>query len=249
MSEQTWLWIGCIGMIIGAAVIFISGGRRTPREELATIFHGTVPVIAACSYFAMAVGQGSILRHSTVGAGVDYQFYFARYVDWLFTTPLLLAGLTMTAQHASLRRPGLLVGVLGADIIMIVTALFFGLSEVAWIKWTWFLISCVAFLAVYYVIWVGLREEAATQREDVRSAYTTHAAILSVLWLIYPLVLAAAPDGLNMISSTLAVACITILDLVSKVAYGLLTASSHAQFAERDLKIGEAAMTMTRRAA
>jgi hypothetical protein len=38
--------------------------RRTPAEEADTIIHGLVPIIAACSYFAMATGQGSILPAS-----------------------------------------------------------------------------------------------------------------------------------------------------------------------------------------
>ena len=128
VTEQTWLWIGFAGMALGAAIIFLQGSKKTPKEEMATILHGVVPVIAACSYFAMAVGQGSVIRHSDVGAGFDYNFYFARYIDWLFTTPLLLTALSLTAMHAQLRRPGLLLGLVLSDILMIVTALFFGLS-------------------------------------------------------------------------------------------------------------------------
>jgi hypothetical protein len=35
-------------------------GRGAPLAD-DTIIHGLVPIIAACSYFAMATGQGSIL--------------------------------------------------------------------------------------------------------------------------------------------------------------------------------------------
>ena len=247
MTEQTWLWIGFAGMALGAAVIFLQGGRKTPKEEMATILHGVVPVIAACSYFAMAVGQGSIIRHSDVGAGFDYNFYFARYVDWLFTTPLLLTALSLTAMHAHLRRPGLLLGLVLSDVLMIVTALFFGLSSVAWIKWTWFAISCGAFLAVYYVIWTGLREEAETQREDVRGTFQRNAAILSVIWFIYPIVLLVDPEGLNMIGSTASVAIIVVLDLTAKVGYGLLAGAEHGRIAERDGQINQASAAVARR--
>lgn len=249
MNEQLWLWIGFAGMSLGALVIFWMGDRKTPKEEMATVLHGIVPVIAACSYFAMAIGQGSVTRHSSVGGGLDYTFYFARYIDWLFTTPLLLTTLTLTAQHAGLRRPGLLLGVVLADVLMIVTALFFGLSGVAWIKWTWFLISCGAFLAVYYVIWVGLREEASVQREDVRGTFQTNAMCLSVIWFIYPIVLLVDPEGLNLISSGLSVAIIAVLDLVAKVGYGILSSTKHGRIAERDLKIGEASSSLGRRMA
>ncbi len=249
MNEQTLLWIGCAGMALGAAAIFLKGGKATPKEEMATILHGIVPVLAACSYFAMAVGQGSVLRHSDVGAGFDYNFYFARYLDWLFTTPLLLTALSLTAMHGALRRPGLLLGVVVSDVIMILTALFFGLSAVVWIKWTWFAISCGAFLAVYYVIWTGLRDEANTQREDVRATFVRNAALLSVVWFVYPLVLLVDPEGLNLIGSTASVGAIVVLDLVAKVVYGLLSSTEHTRIAERDLKINEASASLARRAA
>ena len=238
MTDQFWLWLGFALMAAGAAAILVMGGRKTPEEEMATILHGTVPIIAACSYFAMAVGQGSIPLHSTVGNGVDYTFYFARYVDWTFTTPLLLASLAMTAMHGKMNRPGLLVGVLIADVMMIITALFFGLSGIAWIKWTWFLISCGAFLAVYYAIWVGMAAEANLQRDDVRATFKRNATMLSVLWFIYPLVLLVDPEGLAMIGSTLTVAAIMVLDVTSKVVYGLLATAEHKVSAERDVHEG-----------
>ena len=241
MTDQFWLWLGFALMAGGSAAILAKGGRKTPEEELTTILHGVVPIIAACSYFAMAVGQGSIPHHSTVGGGVDYDFYYARYIDWTFTTPLLLASLTMTSMHGKLNRPGLLVGALTADVIMILTALFFGLSEVAWIKWTWFLISCGAFLAVYYVIWVGMAAEANLQRADVRSTFKRNAAILSVLWFIYPLILLVDPEGLSWIGSTTTVALIMVLDVTSKVVYGLLAGVEHAATADRDVREGHGA--------
>ena len=237
MTDTFWLWLGFIGMTLGAVAIFAKGARKTPKEETSTIMHGVVPIIAACSYLAMAIGQGSI-PHQSIQNGVitNYNFYFARYIDWLFTTPLLLASLSLTAMHRSLRRPGLLIGIVLADVLMIVTALFFGLSTIGWMKWTWFLVSCGAFLAVYYVILVGLREEADTQRDDVRATYKRNATILSVVWFIYPIVLLFDPEGLNLLGSTATVAIIAIIDLIAKVVYGYLSTVEHGKIADRDLR-------------
>ena len=248
MNDQLWLWIGCFGMAAGAAAIFLTGGRRTPEEGMATILHGIVPVIAACSYFAMAVGQGSVMRPSGVaGASPDHVFYFARYADWLFTTPLLLAALTLGAMHRGVRQPGLLVGIILSDVLMIVTALFFGLSAVAWVKWTWFVISCGAFLAVLYVMWGPLRAEAARQREDVRAAYGRNATILTVIWLVYPVLLLIDPEGLDLIGSAASVACFAVVDLIAKVGYGLLATAQHTRIAEADAReVPAAGRTTTR---
>ncbi|TPG59011.1 rhodopsin [Roseomonas nepalensis] len=244
MNDQFWLWIGVAGMSAGAALILLTGGSRTPREGMATILHGIVPIIAACSYFAMAVGQGSIVLPSGVpGAGSGYDFYFARYIDWLFTTPILLIALSLTAMHAGVRRPGLLVGIVLSDVLMIVTALFFGLSTVPWIKWTWFAISCGAFLPVYYLIWGPLLAEASHQREDVRATYRRSAVILSVVWLVYPVLLLIDPEGLRYIGSTASVAAFAVVDLIAKVAYGLLATSEHGKIAKADVAQGASART------
>ena len=238
MNSHTLNWATAIVMLLGGVVILLTGKRRTASEEMQTVLHGVVPLIAACSYFAMAIGQGSIILPAdlTTGPGTTRIFYFARYIDWTFTTPLLLVSLTLTAMHAGQKRIGALTGIVLADLMMILTALFFGLSHEPWIKWTWFLISCIAFLGVYYVLWISNLQYNAAERSDVRSSYRRNASILSVLWLIYPVILAVAPDGLNVISDSLSVLAIALLDIVSKVAYGFLTVASDTRTTDLDLK-------------
>ena len=238
MDAHTILWLTTLVMTAAGLLILLIGKRRTPSEELHTVLHGIVPLIAACSYFAMANGQGAVLLGAdaaSAGAGTGRIFYFARYIDWTFTTPLLLVTLSMTAMHAGPKRAGAIVGIVLADVMMILTALFFGMSEVAWIKWTWFIISCAAFLGVFYVIWVSQMQANALEREDVRADYRRNATMLTVLWLIYPVILAVAPDGLNYIGDTASVLLIAIIDVVSKVVYGLMTIASDAKITERDL--------------
>ena len=183
----------------------------------------------------MASGQGSVLLPVDGAAGVTRVFYYARYADWTFTTPLLLLTLSNTAVHGGVKRPGAMLGVILADLIMIVTAFAFGASVAPWLKWTWFLVSCAAFLGVYYVIWVSNLQANATERDDVRSTYRRNATILSVLWLLYPVVLAVSPDGLGTIGEAAAVLSIAVLDVVSKVVYGFMTVTSDGSITERDL--------------
>jgi bacteriorhodopsin len=249
MDPRTLLWLTTIIMTVGGLMILLTGKRRTPAEELHTVLHGIVPLIAACSYFAMVTGQDAItLGANATAAGTGRIFYFARYIDWTFTTPLLLVALCMTAMHAGEKRTGAIVGVVLADIMMILTGFFFGLSDVAWIKWTWFIISCAAFLGVYYVIWVSLMQANTAERDDIRATYRRNAGILSVLWLIYPLVVAAAPDGLNYIGDAAGVLGIAILDVIAKVVYGFMTLASDARVTERDLAEGERNPTLRRAA-
>ena len=240
MDANRILWITTIVMLLGGLLILAKGKRRTEAEGLQTVLHGIVPIIAACLYFAMATGQGLVLLpiDPAAGTGATRIFYFARYIDWAFTTPLLLVSLAMNAMHAGPKRAGLIVGAALADLIMIGTAFAFSASEVAWMRWSWFTISCVAFLGVYYVIWMPQLAANGREREDVRSGYRRDAAILSVLWLVYPVILAVAPDGLNIVSDGFSVLVIAIVDVLAKVAYGLMTALSDEKVTDRDLAEG-----------
>lgn len=251
MTPQFWLWLDTIGMALGAAAILFLGKRRTAAEESHTIYHGIVPIIAAVSYLAMAAGQGAVpiatalLGDPAQGTGMvlTRTFYFARYIDWAFTTPLLLLPLALLAVHSRPRNLGLVAGLLLADLLMVLTALFFGLSIAYWIKWTWFLVSCGAFAAVYWVMWVPLRQQAALERADVQASYRANASILSVLWLVYPVILFFGADGLGLFNETLSVALIAIIDFVAKVVYGLYTIRSFERVVDRDLS-GRATTTV-----
>ena len=249
MDSKFWLWLTTAIMTVGGLAILGLGKRRTPGEELQTVMHGIVPLIAACSYFAMASGQGAVILpilHPTAGGQTGRIFYFARYIDWTFTTPLLLASVVMTAMHAGPKRAGIIVGVILADVMMILTALFFGASEILTLKWLWFLVSCVAFLGVYYVLLVSAMQASQAERSDVRSVYRRDALLLSVVWFLYPIVLAISPDGLNVISDALGVFFIAVLDIVAKVVFGLLSVQSDAKIIERDLgEVGTVGSTYT----
>lgn len=254
MNANTILWATTVIMLAGGVAILFTGKRRTPHEGLQTVLHGIVPIIAACAYLAMATGQGLVLlpTNEAVAAGSATPtriFYYARYVDWTFTTPLLLLSLGLTAMRHVPKRYGAIVGAVLADVMMIVTAFAFGASEQGWTKWTWFVVSCVAFLGVYYVIFVPQMEANAAERDDVRATYRRNAIILSVVWLVYPVILAVAPDGLGLVSDATSVLVIAVLDVVAKVVYGFMATVSDTQATDRDLAEGTVKVAPTRLAA
>ena len=101
MAVEFWLWLALAGMAVGAVAILLTAKKRTADEETDGILHGLVPIIAASSYFAMACGQGSLLLpFGADPATAQTTFYFARYLDWTFTTPILLFSLASTAMHS-----------------------------------------------------------------------------------------------------------------------------------------------------
>lgn len=219
--QETWLWVGFAGMALGAISIFLLG--RTAREEdkhhfVASFF---VCLFATGAYFAMAIGQGDV----RVG---DRTIYFARYLDWVVTTPLLLLGLLMVGLPAlravddARQRNGLVAGVVGADVFMILTGLFAALSADETHRYVWYALSCGAFLAVLAIIWGPVRQAARAQGGAVDGLYNQLLRVLSALWFIYPVLWLLGTEGTGTIGLTEEVFVFAAIDLSAKVGFGLL---------------------------
>ena len=238
-AMQTWLWMGVAGMVVGLVAI-VGLGLRVPDDRLHhAVGSAFVCAIAACAYFAMASGQGV---HTFVDAeGVPRTVFWARYIDWALTTPLLLIGLAtvgmprVRAVHAR-EQNGRIGGLIGADVMMIATGLFAALSAQAHVRWIWFAISCVAFLFVLFIIAGRMRVEAADRGHDHKQLYNRLLGTLVVLWLIYPLVWAAGTEGVGALELRDEVAVYAVVDILAKVGFGLLLVSGSAKLRDKDEK-------------
>ena len=223
MTGNTWLWIAFWGMSAGFVAIAFMSRAGAGKTTDAGAIHSFVPAIAAILYLLMALGQGSVLLE-----GGSRAFYFARYIDWSMTTPLLLIGLAFTALGSLRGNVALVAVAVGADIMMIVTGFFSGASPTgSTAKWAWYMISCGAFVAVYYVLWSPLLKLAKARSAEVGRVYTRNAAVLSVLWLCYPIVFILGSEGFSIISTAAVLASIAILDLLAKVGYGIMATAEH----------------------
>lgn len=236
-SQQTWLWIGTIGMAIGAIAI-LSLGRGLGRHAHHAVASFFVCAIAACLYLLMAQGQGDVVVSNAkiaitpqgfAGVGDVRLVYFARYIDWVITTPLLLIGLlgiglaaVKESGEAVRARTGLVAGVIGADILMIITGLFGALSLDDGHKYTWFVVSCLFFVGVLVVIWGPVRSAAAAQGGATAALYGRLLGILTVLWFIYPVLWILGTEGTATVSLNTEVAVFTVIDLLAKVGFGLV---------------------------
>ncbi len=229
--NSTWLWIGTIGMALGFLAIVAIGNNSERRHHVtASAF---VCLIAACAYFAMASKQGV---HTFVdNGGTERTVYYARYLDWLFTTPLLLLGLMTVAlprlatSLGGRDRNALIAGVIGADVIMIVTGLFASLSKDTGTRWVWYIISCVAFLVVLYYIAGPIRAAAAERSAEDAALYNKLLGILVVLWFIYPIIWALGTEGIGSVGLGAEIAIFAVVDLLAKVGFGILLVSGSSK--------------------
>ncbi len=111
------------------------------------------------------------------------QVYFARYVDWSLTTPLLLLDLSLLA---GLSGANILVAIV-ADVIMIMAGMFAAFSGAESQKWGWYALSCISYLVVVYQLAANGRAAAAGKDGKTKAFFGAIAGFTLILWTIYPM--------------------------------------------------------------
>ena len=214
MEHTIWLWFYVACMAAGAAVILVMSRnpKGVPHYEYAAA--AFIPIWSGLAYMASAFDQGVV---EIAGRTV----YLARYADWVVTTPLLLAGLAWTAMFYTRKHVSLIVGILGADVIMILSGLMADITTYEPLKWLWYIIGCVCLVIIFYVAWGPFRRIAADQGSELAASYTRVATFLSVLWVGYPTIWALGPSGIGLFGETTEVALFVVLPILSKVGFSL----------------------------
>ena len=152
-----------------------------------------ITTFAFLSYFAMATGDG-ITQNKIVKTEhhkhvpntyqtIYRDVYFARYIDWSVTTPLLLLDLCLLA---GLSGANILVAVV-ADIIMILTGLFAAFGDNKGQKWGWYAWGCIAFLTIVYQVAFNGRTAVANKDSKTKAFYGAIAGFTLILWTVYPM--------------------------------------------------------------
>jgi bacteriorhodopsin len=146
--------------------------------------------------------------------------YWARYADWLFTTPLLLIDLALLA-NADRTTIGTLVGL---DVMMILTGLAGALSrEGQLVRIVWWAISTGALVVLLYLLLGTLSEKASRQSGEVAALFSQLRNLTLVLWAIYPVIwILGTEGGVEVIPLGVETVAFMILDLAAKVGFGFL---------------------------
>jgi bacteriorhodopsin len=187
-------------------------------EEGDSICHFFVPLVAMTLYLLMALGYGQV--HLASGR----TFYFGRYIDWTITTPLLLLSLVSAAVKGQRENRGALIaGLLASDVYMIVTGLVAGWTDDPTLKWWFYALSCLSFIAIYGLLWGPFKRLSESSPDGKK--YVKKAAVLSVVWFAYPIVFIVGQEGLRLWSPLYDAVLFTCLDLIAKVLYGLWAVS------------------------
>ena len=210
-----WLTLGTIGMGVGTVAFVLLGIRAPEGSRHFFVITTLITLIAFVAYLIMATGQGE----TQVG---DRTFYYFRYIDWIFTTPLLLLDLALLAL-ADWRRNVALIGTLiGLDLFMILTGLWAGATENVAGRTVLFLVSTASMIVLLYLLVTRLFSAAAGQSPAVQQVFRTLALLTVVLWSLYPVVWVIGTEGVGAVGVSTEVFLFLVLDLLAKVGFGFL---------------------------
>jgi len=215
-TGHTALWAGFFGMFIPFLYFFFTMFQMPDGKRKFHIYTMLVNAIASVAYLIMASGYGWEIVN-------ERQFFYMRYVDWFFTTPLLLLDLCALGRVCA-ETTNLLVGV---DLLMIVSGLI-GASLTAdgdYKPWAFFAFGMFFFLPIVYQLGFVILEKI--QAPEVKSVYTIVAWLTVLSWSLYPVAWLIA-EGTDYVSPDTEVLMYTCIDLLSKSLFGLILLNSHA---------------------
>jgi bacteriorhodopsin len=236
-TANFWLWFTTGGMILATVLFLYWSTSGQPQNYHHYVTSAVITLWAAMMYIVMATGSGaSIITEPTGEARI---FYFARYIDWTITTPLLLLGLAWVALGSINRNPQAVLGLIVADVAMILTGVAAGATSGAF-KWFWFVISCIFFLAVLYLIWVPLQSAARSGAAPESSLFFPLAVMLTVLWILYPVVFFFGTEGISLFSIGVEVFLFAVLDILAKVGFGIVLLGGVRRITERGARAARA---------
>jgi bacteriorhodopsin len=227
------LWVVFIIMLLSTIIFGALASRVPVSKRLFHILTTFIVAFAAISYFAMATGGGNSYTHIVVREEhkkgipdtfqhIFRQIFYARYIDWTVTTPLLLLDL---AFLANLNGANIVVVVL-SDIVMILTGLFAAYGHNRIQKWGYYTIACLAFLVIIYVLATSGRRNAAARDSKTATFYNSIALFTLILWTAYPIVWAIG-DGARILSVDAEIIAYAILDVLAKPVFGTWLLFTH----------------------
>jgi bacteriorhodopsin len=151
------------------------------------------------------------------------QVFWARYVDWSLTTPLLLLDLSFLA---GLDGASILVAVV-ADLIMVLTGLFAAFGSNGGQKWGYYAIACIAYLVIVWQLVVGGRRAVSTKDNKTAKLFAAIGGFTLILWTLYPIVWGIG-DGARKWSVDTEIIAYAVLDILAKPVFGFWLIFAHA---------------------
>jgi bacteriorhodopsin len=212
--------------VMGAATIFLFLGRSQVNSNYksAVTVSGIVTLVAFYHYWrifeswesAYTLVDGAV-KASEIAFNDAY-----RYVDWLLTVPLLLLELILVMNLSKRETAQKGASLAGLAALMVVLGYPGEISTDAGVRWLWWGLAMIPFLAIVYQLLVGLSKSIESQPEEVRGLISAARWITLVTWSFYPVVFIFPMIGFSGGTATTFVQVgYTIADILAKAAFGI----------------------------
>jgi len=211
----TCLWIGFGCMFVSCLYFLQAAMQRKAKDRTFEMITFFICAIASIAYLVMASGHG-FQRNRT-----RQPLFYARYVDWLLTTPLMLWDLLELAG-----ADGYTIFIAcGMDVLMILSGLIGGLLITHQIRWAFFVFGCVFFCFVVS----DLKAHMGSNQfgSAAQAVYAKVTKLTIVMWTLYP-VAWVLTEGTDALGENTAALLYTILDVISKCLFGFLIVSNRS---------------------
>jgi len=207
-------WVVFAIMAVTAIVFSITVQFRPIPVRLAYYVNIAICTIAATAYYAMAVNADN-----TTPSNDDRQVVYARYIDWIFTTPLLLLDLILMTNMPSTMT----AWIMGADVAMVVFGIIGAFTAYPY-KWVYFAAGCLMQVALSWGMIQPILKEDYQKNATCTKGYTALLIFLIVVWVVYPVAWGLGAGG-RVISVDTEIIIMGVLDLLAKplFAVGVLT--------------------------
>jgi len=216
------LWTG-FALLFAPALYFLCQTSSELMEEklleqdrgrgLKLTVAGFICMVASLAYLTMATGNGFITRCCD-----GRSFYYARYIDWAITTPLMLWELSRLAQDFSHKdHTTEFYYICFLDILMIISGLIGGLiceSD----KWALFGFSMLCFIPIMKQL-CDFDTAEDDNDADIQKQYRNARNITITAWSVYPLIWILS-EGTGVMSANGEAIAYTVLDVISKSFFG-----------------------------
>lgn len=237
-SGHRTLWVVFVIMVVASAVFAGLSWNVAIQRRIFYFLTTLTTIISALVYFSEASGHA--VTFNCVRARDHHkhvpdtfhdacrQVYWARYVDWLLTFPILTFQLSLLAGIDGAHTIFAII----ANIIWVLTGLFSAVGHANTAqKWGWYAISLVAYIFVIWHLALHGTQSARARGTNVAKLFGGLSGATFVLWTIYVVIWAALGNAWKTSVST-EIIVYAVLDVLIKVVVG--TALIRASRQNRD---------------
>eukprot|EP01025_Chloroclados_australasicus_P016491 TRINITY_DN182_c0_g1_i16.p2 TRINITY_DN182_c0_g1~~TRINITY_DN182_c0_g1_i16.p2 ORF type:complete len:281 (+),score=22.03 TRINITY_DN182_c0_g1_i16:91-843(+) len=224
-------WVVFAIMIVAAVTYAITSFFRPEGLKSPYYVNVAICTIAATAYYFMATNYDEIPAGDLVSGR---QVVYARYIDWILTTPLLLLDLVLMTKMTGV----MISWIMTADVFMIVFGILGAFEPEHKYKWVYFVAGCVMQVILTYGMLTTIWKEDLKKSEAYHKSYIGLLTFLAVLWVFYPIVWAFG-SGAHILSVDWEVILMAILDVLAKPIFAMGCLIAHETILKKGTGITE----------